>query len=112
VVVAATTPPRLPNLCPASAMKGRSGGYHGRALLGGTHEVRLALDCGSAIGTCGQVYECGCTARRVSKRHRTAAMYSMAQSTEIRTHYHSRNYFVMLRVRERNSHQLDQWERA
>src|SRR5262249_29415331 len=75
----------LPNLCPASAMKGRSGGDHGRALLGGTHEVRLALDCRSAIGACGEVYECGCTARRVGKRHRTAAVDGMAQGTKIAT---------------------------
>jgi hypothetical protein len=34
----------------APAMKGRSSGCHGRALLGDTDEVRLALDCGSAIG--------------------------------------------------------------
>jgi len=103
---------RLPNLCPASAMKGRSGGDHGRAFLGSTHEVRLALDCRSAIGACGKVYECGCTACRVSKRHRTAAMDGMAQGAKIRTHQHSRDDFVRLGVRERDSHQLGQWERT
>ena len=70
---------RLPDLCSASAMKRRSGGYHGRALFGGTHEVRFALDGGSALGICRKVYECRCTARRVSKRHRTAAMDSMLE---------------------------------
>ena len=55
-------------------MKRHSGGYHGRALFGGPHEVRFAFDSGRAFGICRKVYERRCTTRRVSERHRTAAM--------------------------------------
>src|SRR5213080_5387036 len=59
-----------------------------------------------------EVYECRRATGRVRQRHGTAAMHSMTQRTEIRTHHHPRDHFVRLGVRERDSHQPRQRERA
>src|SRR5213078_2030845 len=68
---------RLPDLCPASAMKRRSSGNDRRALVARAEEIRLALDRGCAIGACRKVYECRRATGRVRQRHGTAAMHSM-----------------------------------